>query len=89
MRLELLQGMARATLLSLEHKGDAGGSDGGADLVCLVADDAEDLVGGGDSLGGGNDVQKEGLASDFVEDFGATGFEARTFAGRHDGDSEG
>ncbi len=54
-----------------------------------MADDAEDLVGGSDGFGGGDDVEQEGLAADFVKDFGAAGLEAGAFAGGHDGDSEG
>ena len=73
MGLEYLKGVAGAALLGLEDEGDAGGGDGGADLVGFVADDAEDLVGGDDGLGGGDDVEQEGAAADFVKDFGAAG----------------
>ena len=54
-----------------------------------MADDAEDLVGGSDGFGGGDDVEQKGLAADFVQDFWAAGLEARALAGGHDGDSEG
>ena len=87
--LELLKGVAGAALLGLKDEGDAGGGYGGADLFGFVADDAEDLVGGRDRFSGGDDVEQEGLATDFVKDFGAAGLEARAFARGHDGDSEG
>ena len=53
-----------------------------------MADDAEDVVGGDDGFGGGDDVEEEGAAADLVEDFGAFAFEPRAFAGGHDGDGE-
>ena len=53
-----------------------------------MADDAEDVVGGDDGLGGGDDVEEEGAAADLVEDLGAFAFEPRAFAGGHDGDGE-
>jgi hypothetical protein len=34
-------------------------------------------------------VQEQGLAADFVKDFGAAGLEAGAFAGGHDDNSEG
>ncbi len=58
--LELLEGVAGAALLSLQDEGDAGGGDGGANLIGLVTDDAVDLVGGRDGFGGGDDVEKGG-----------------------------
>ena len=85
---EHLEGVAGAALLGLQDELDAGGGDGGADAVGFVADDAEDVVGGDDGFGGGDDVEEEGLAADLVEDFGALAFEAGTFTGGHDGDGE-
>jgi hypothetical protein len=53
-----------------------------------VADDAVDVFGGDDCFGCGDDVEKEGAASDLVEDFGALAFEAGAFACGHDGYGE-
>jgi hypothetical protein len=83
-----LDGVAGAALLLLEDELGAGVGDGGADAVGFVADDAEDVVGGNDGAGGGEDVEKEGLAADLVENLGAAAFEAGSFAGSHDGDGE-
>jgi len=66
--------VAGSALLGLENEGDAGGFDGGADTVCFVADDAVDVVGGRDGFCRGDDVEDERLTTDFVEDFGTTGF---------------
>ena len=85
---EHLHGVAGAALLGLEDELDSGVSDGGADAVGFVADDAEDVVGGDDGLGGGDDVEEEGAAADLVEDLGASAFEPRAFACGHDGDGE-
>jgi hypothetical protein len=85
---EHLHGVAGAALLGLEDELDAGGGDGGTDAVGLVADDAVDVVCGHDGLCGGDDVEEEGAASDFMEDFGALAFEPRAFACGHDGDGE-
>ena len=54
----------------------------------LVADDAEDAVGGDEGLGGGDDVEQEGAAADLVEDLGALALEPRALARGHDGDCE-
>lgn len=78
--------MAGSALLGLEDELDSGGLNGGADAVGLVADDAVDLVGWNDLLGGGDDVEEEGAATDLVEDFGALALEPRAFSGGHDGD---
>ncbi len=86
--LEHLHGVAGAALLGLEDELDAGGGDGGSDAVGFVADDAVDVVGGDDGLGGGDDVEEEGAATDLVEDFGALALEPRAFACGHDGDGE-
>jgi hypothetical protein len=72
-RFELLEGVAGAALLGLQDERYAGGGYGGADAFGFVADDAVDVVGGRDGLGGGDYVEKEGLAADLVEDFGAAG----------------
>src|SRR5580704_6703051 len=85
---EHLHGVAGAALLGLENELDAGVGYGGADAVGLVADDAEDVVGGDHGFGGGDDVEEEGAATDLVEDLGALAFEPRTFACGHDGDGE-
>ena len=85
---ELLEGVAGAALLGLEDELDAGVGDGGADAVGFVANDAEDVGGWRYGLGGGDDVEEQGLAADFVEDLGAAGLEAGAFAGGEDGDSE-
>src|SRR5438270_2273154 len=86
--LEHLHGVAGAALLGLEDELDAGVFDGGSDAVSFVADDAVDVIGGDDGFGGGDDVEEEGAASDFVEDFGALTFEACAFACGHDGYGE-
>ena len=51
-----------------------------------MADDGVDVGRGNNFRGRGDDVGKQRLASDFVEDFRVLGFEARAFAGGHDGD---
>ena len=84
--LDHLQGVAGAALLGLEDELDAGVGDGGADAVALVADDAVDLVGGDDGLGGGDDVEQERAAADLVKDLGSLALEPRALAGGHDGD---
>ncbi len=86
--LEHLHGVAGAALLGLEDELDAGVFDGGLYAIGFVADDAEDVVGWDDGFGGGDDVEKEGAASDFVEYLGALALEAGAFAGGHDGDGE-
>ena len=86
--LEHLDGVAGAALLGLKDELDAGGFDSGADAIGFVADDAEDVIGGDDSLGGGDDVEKEGAAADLVEDLGALAVEPRALACGHDGDGE-
>jgi len=63
--------VAGSALLGLEDELDSGGRDGVADAVGLVADDAVDLVGGDDLLGGGDYVEEEGATADLVEDFRA------------------
>src|SRR3954469_14474558 len=85
---EHLHGVAGAALLRLEDELDAGVLDGGSDAVGFVADDAVDVIGGDDRFGCGDDVEEEGAASDFVEDFGALAFEPRAFACGHDGYGE-
>ena len=86
--LDHLEGVAGAALDFLEDEADAGLLDGGADAVGFVADDAVDVVGRNDGLGGGDDVEEEGAAADLVEDFGAFAFEPRALACGHDGDGE-
>ena len=71
-------------LFELLNELNAGGSDGGANLGSLMANDGEDVCRGDDLGGGGDDVTEERLATDFVEDFGAAGFEAGSLAGGHD-----
>ena len=83
-----LQSVSGAALLGLQDELDAGVFDGGLYAVGLMADDAVDLVGWNESSGGGDDVEKEGAASDLVKNFGALAFEPRAFACGHDGDCE-
>ena len=79
-----LDSMTGAALLGLVDEVDAGCSNGGFDLVGLVTDDGED-AGGRDDLGcGGDDMSEQGFAADFMQDFGAAGFEAGSLAGGHD-----
>ena len=86
--LEHLHGVAGAALFGLEDELDAGVLDCGFYAVGLVADDAEDVVGGDDLLCGGDDVEEEGAAADLVEDFGALALEPGAFSCGHDGDGE-
>ena len=49
-----------------------------------MADDAEDAVGGNERLCRIDDVEQQGSAADFVEDFGALAFEPRALSRGHD-----
>jgi hypothetical protein len=80
--------VAGAALFGLKDELDAGGGDGGADAVGLVADDAVDMVGGDDGLCGGDDMKEKGAASNLMEYFGALTLEPRAFACGHDGYGE-
>jgi hypothetical protein len=83
-----LDGVAGAALLGLVDEMDAGGGDGRFHFFCLVADDGEDVFRGDDLGSGGDYVGQERLAADFMQHFGAAGFEAGAFAGGHDDDGE-
>ncbi len=85
---EHLHGVAGAALFGLEDELDSGVSDGGADSVGFVADDAEDVVGRHDGFCRGDDVEEESAAANLVENLGASTFEPRAFACGHDGDGE-
>ena len=85
---EHLHGVAGAALLGLEDELDSGVGDSGANAIGFVADDAEDVVGGDDGFGGGDDVEEKGATADLVENLGASALEPRAFAGGHDGDGE-
>ncbi len=76
--------MAGAELVFLQDELDAGGGNCGAYAFGFVADDAEDVIGGDERLGRGDDVEKKGAAADLVEDFGALAFEPRALARGHD-----
>jgi hypothetical protein len=80
--------VAGAALLGLLDEADAGMFYGGADAGGFMADDAQDFAGWRYGFRGGNDVQQQRTAADFVENFGALGLEAGAFAGGHDGYAE-
>ena len=82
------EGVSGAALFGLQNKIYAGGGDGGADAVGFVADDGEDIIRRDDTSGGGDDVRKQGLAANFVEDFWQLRFQACAFAGGHDGNGD-
>ena len=71
-------------MFGLHDEVDSSGDGHCADVIGVVADDAEDAIWRRDGFGGGDDVHQERASADFVEDFGALGFEAGALAGGHD-----
>src|SRR5579863_9751874 len=80
--------MSGAALLRLQDEINSGGCHCGADPVCLVTDDGENIFGRDYAGRGGNHVRQQRLASDFMQYFWKLRLEARTLAGRHDGDRD-
>jgi hypothetical protein len=62
--------MTSSTLLGLQYEIYAAGNDGGADTVRFVADDSENVPRRNHAGSGGDDVSQQGLASDFMQNFG-------------------
>lgn len=80
--------MAGSALLGLKNERYSGRFGCCTHAVGFVADDAVDVVSWGNGFGDGDDVEKESLAADLVEDLGAAGFEAGALARGHNCDSK-
>ncbi len=80
------QSMSGAALLGLQDEIDTGWGEGGADAAGLVTDDGEDVARGNDVGSGGDDMCQQRLSTNFMKHFRKLRFQARAFAGGHDGD---
>ena len=72
----------------LEYELDPGVGDRRADTVGFVADDDKHILRRNETAGRSNHVRQQRLSANFMQHFGQLRFEARTFSGSHDRDSD-
>src|SRR3954462_1643171 len=85
-RLQHLQRVPGAALVSLQDESDSRRLNRGTHAVSLMADDAEDFLRPRYRLRCGDDVQQQRAAANLMQDLGTLALQPRSLARGHDGD---